>query len=48
MKHRSEALSIYKTFSAMICTYFDTSIHVFHADFAGEYLFDALCQVLAE
>jgi hypothetical protein len=32
----------------MIRTHFDTSIHVFHADFAGEYLFDALRQVLAE
>jgi transposase InsO family protein len=29
MKHRSEVLSIYKNFSAMICTHFDTSIHVF-------------------
>jgi hypothetical protein len=48
MKHRSETLSIYKTFSAMIHTHFDTSIHVFRADSAGEYLSDALCQVLAE
>jgi hypothetical protein len=48
MKHRSKALSIYKNFSAMIHTYFDTPICVFHADFAGEYLFDALHQVLAE
>jgi hypothetical protein len=29
MKYRSEALSIYKTFSAMVHTHFDTSIHVF-------------------
>jgi hypothetical protein len=29
MKHRSEALSIYKTFSAMVHTHFDTSIYVF-------------------
>jgi hypothetical protein len=43
MKHHSEALSIYKNFSAMIHTYFDTSIHVFHADSAGEYLSDDLC-----
>jgi hypothetical protein len=48
MKHHSEALSIYKNFSAMIHTHFDTSIHVFHADYAREYLSDALRQVLAE
>jgi hypothetical protein len=48
MKHRSEALSIYKTFSTMIQTHFDTSIHVFHADSLGEYIFEALRQVLAE
>jgi hypothetical protein len=48
MKHRSEALSIYKNFSTMIRTYFNTPIHVFHADSVGEYLFDTLCQVLAE
>jgi transposase InsO family protein len=48
MKHRSEALSIYKNFSVMICTHFDTSIRVFRADSAGEYLSHALCQVLAK
>jgi hypothetical protein len=48
MKHRSEALSIYKNFSATIHTHFDTSIHVFHVDSAGEYLSNALRQVLAE
>jgi hypothetical protein len=48
MKHHSEALSIYKNFSAMIRTHFDTPIHVFHVDSAGEYLSDALRQVLAE
>jgi hypothetical protein len=47
MKHHSEALTIYKNFFAMIRTHFDTSIHVFHANSAGEYLSDALCQVLA-
>jgi hypothetical protein len=46
MKHRSEALFIYKTFSAMIHTHFDTSIRVFCADFIEEYLSDALRQVL--
>jgi hypothetical protein len=48
MKHRSEVISIYKTFSAMIRTHFDTSIHIFHVDSAGEYLSDALRRVLAE
>jgi hypothetical protein len=48
MKHRSEASSIYKNFSAMIRTHFGTPIHVFREDSAGEYLSDALRQVLAE
>jgi transposase InsO family protein len=48
MKHSSEALSIYKNFSAMIRTHFGTSIRVFRVDSAGEYLSDALRQVLAE
>jgi transposase InsO family protein len=48
MKHHSEALSIYKNFSAMIRTHFDTPIRVYRADSAGEYLSDALRQVLAE
>jgi transposase InsO family protein len=48
MKHRSEVVFIYKNFSAMICTHFDTSIHVFRADSAGEYLSDALHQMLVE
>jgi hypothetical protein len=48
MKHRSEALSIHKNFSAMIRTHFDTLIHIFCADSVGEYLFDALRQMLAE
>jgi hypothetical protein len=48
MKHRSEALSIYNNSSAMVRTHFDTPIRVFRADSAGEYLFDALHQVLVE
>jgi transposase InsO family protein len=48
MKYRSEALSIYKNFSAMICTHFDTHIRVFHANSTGGYLSDALHQVHAE
>jgi hypothetical protein len=42
------ALVLILTFSAMICTHFDTSIRVFHVDSTGESLFDALYQVLAE
>jgi hypothetical protein len=34
MKHRSEVLSIYKNFFAMIRTHFDTSICVFRTDSA--------------
>jgi hypothetical protein len=48
MKHHSEALSIYKNFSAMIRIHFDTSIRVFHVDSAEVYLSDALHQVLAK
>jgi hypothetical protein len=48
MKHHSEILSIYKNSSAMIRIHLDTSIRVFHADSVGEYLSDALYQVLAE
>jgi hypothetical protein len=48
MKHRSEVLSIYKNFSAMIHTHFDTSIRVFCTNFVVEYLSDSLHQVLAE
>jgi hypothetical protein len=42
MKHCSEALSIYKNFSAMIHTHFNTYIHVCRADSIGEYLSYAL------
>jgi hypothetical protein len=48
MKYHSDALSIYKNFYAIIHTHFDTSIHVFHVDSAGEYLSNALRQMLAE
>jgi hypothetical protein len=48
MKHHSEHLFIYKNFSAMIRTHFDTPIRVFRADSVGEYLSDALRQVPAE
>ena len=48
MKNRSEALSIYKKFATMIHTQFDTSIRVFHANSAGEYLSGALRQFLSE
>jgi hypothetical protein len=48
MKHRSDALSIYKNFSIMICIHFNTSIRVFRVDSAREYLSDALRQMLAE
>jgi hypothetical protein len=48
MKHHSEDLSIYKTFSVMIRTHFNTSIHVFRVNSARKYLSGALHQVLAE
>jgi hypothetical protein len=48
MKHHNDALPIYKNFSAMIHTHFDTPILVFRADSVGEYLSDTLRQVLAE
>jgi hypothetical protein len=48
MKHGSEALSIYKNFSAMIHTHFNIFIRIFRANSVGEYLSDALYQVLAK
>ena len=47
MKKRSEALSIYNFFSAMVCTQFDTFIRVCRADSARENLSGALRKVLA-
>jgi hypothetical protein len=48
MKYYGETLSIYKNFFGIIRTHFDTSIHIFHADSAREYLSYALRHVLAE
>jgi hypothetical protein len=48
MKHHNDALPIYKTFSVMVHTHFDTSISVFSTDYVGEYLSDALRRVLVE
>ena len=46
MKNRSEVLSIYKKIATMIRTQFDTSIRVFRANSAREYLSGALRQFL--
>jgi hypothetical protein len=48
MSSRSEVLSIYKKFAAMVRTQFSTPIHVFCADFAGEYISHSLRAFLAE
>jgi hypothetical protein len=47
MSSRSEVLSIYKKFAAMVHTQFSTPIRVFHADFAGEYISHSLRAFLA-
>jgi hypothetical protein len=48
MTSRSEVLSIYKRFAAMVHTQFSMPIHVFRADFAGEYVSQMLHGFLAE
>jgi hypothetical protein len=41
-------LTAYHAFATMLCTQYDSSIHVFHADSAGEYLSHSLHQFLSE
>jgi hypothetical protein len=41
MENRSEVLSIYKNFATIICTQFDTSVRVFRADSAGEFIWSS-------
>jgi transposase InsO family protein len=48
MSSRSEVLSIYKRFAAMVLTKFSTYIRVCRADSVGEYISKHLRGVLAE
>jgi hypothetical protein len=48
MRSRSEVLSIYQRFAAMVLTQFSTPICMFRADSAGEYISKQLRGVLAE
>ena len=48
MRSRSEVLSIYQHFVAMVRTQYSTPIRVFRADSAGEYISQHLRGVLAD